>query len=254
MDAGWIVGIGIYLLIGAVILAPFLFYFLSVVSRKHYRCPQCGERIRAHVLRFGKVYVCRSCALLYTGVVVGGLACGLWHEPLQQLGTWPVLPPVGLLLVMSFPLCYQYWPRPVRDVLRLAAGVTLAWCGFLLVSGRLAWGLHLVGLLAAVAVGFATLRRRARGHACAGCPELQQRGICSGYTRQAELIRQYEQAATQRILAAGVTPFLPADNPDVFPKCPRRAVVSRSAQTGQPVGESTSCGRGDRSGGLVVQR
>jgi len=46
----WLGGLLIYMLIGPLILLPILFYVFSVLSRKSYRCPQCGERITTEYL------------------------------------------------------------------------------------------------------------------------------------------------------------------------------------------------------------
>jgi ribosomal protein S27AE len=35
-----------FLILGGLLLLGLVFYFFSVVSRKSYRCPQCGESIK----------------------------------------------------------------------------------------------------------------------------------------------------------------------------------------------------------------
>jgi len=82
-------------------------------------------------------------------------------------------------------------------------GVTIALCGYLLLSGQMLVGLVGALTLAIFWKAYMTLRRPRRLNACAGCPELHTDRICSGFAMQAERVRCYEIAATARIIASG---------------------------------------------------
>lgn len=42
----------------AIIVLAIFFYFLSVRSRKSYRCPQCGEKIRVEHMKASRCGMC----------------------------------------------------------------------------------------------------------------------------------------------------------------------------------------------------
>lgn len=112
----------------------------------------------------------------------------------------------AVTLAFSWPAWYKRWPRVLRDVLRLMMGLTIAMCGYLLLSGQPVTGLVGAAVLAAFWKGYMVRRRSRRLEACAGCAELHAGGICTGFTLHAERIRQYEWAATERVIAAGYLP------------------------------------------------
>ena len=41
-----------------IILLAILFYYLSIQSRKHYRCPQCGEKVRVEHMDASRCGMC----------------------------------------------------------------------------------------------------------------------------------------------------------------------------------------------------
>lgn len=173
--------------------------------------PLC-ERFHRDVLRIGGVHLCRSCTMAYLGLAGGAVLCALSWQSLDQIGAALFITLATLTIFLSLPTWYRRWPRPMRDILRLAMGVTIALCAYLLLSGQL-----LVGLLGALTLAtfwkaYLVLRRSSRLNACSGCPELRDNAICSGFALQAERARCYEVAATERIVGSGYRPpALPAD-------------------------------------------
>lgn len=47
-----------FLVIGIIIVFAILFYFLSVQSRKDYKCPQCGEKVRVEHMKASRCGMC----------------------------------------------------------------------------------------------------------------------------------------------------------------------------------------------------
>jgi hypothetical protein len=145
--------------------------------------------------------------MAYLGLASGVVLCALLWQPLRQIGAVLFLTLATLTILLSLPAWYRRWPRPLRDMLRFAMGVTIALCAHLLLSGQL-----LVGLVGALALttfwkAYMVLRRSRRLVACAGCPELHANVICTGFTLQAERVRRYEIAATERIIGFGNLPL-----------------------------------------------
>lgn len=156
--------------------------------------PLC-ERHRIETWRIGRLHLCRGCASMGLGLLLGTSA--VW-----MLGTdWtgPLLLALGLpLLLGSWPRWYPRWPRPLRDLLRLALGVCI--------PALTAWtALHpLLALLVVpiVLLGLARFRRAriaVNARRCEGCPELGQ-GVCSGYALQVQAQRRLALELEARLL------------------------------------------------------
>jgi hypothetical protein len=152
------------------------------------------------VWRVGRLWLCRSCSLLY-GAAALTAGSAILLRPTASLVTWLfglVAVPVVLL---SFPPLYRALARRARDLLRAATGFLLGLA--------LAWvfvGVWWAGVLILAAFFvllrlYLPFRRRQRHALCAGCPELGRAGVCSGYRRQAVRIRRYEDEATAALEA-----------------------------------------------------
>ena len=161
--------------------------------------PLC-ERFREDVLRVGKVHLCRSCSFAYLGL---GTALAFVVANRLWLGDWIVPLFLGIAtttVAASFPWWYKRWSRRVRDVLRAGIGWSVVLCGTLFFYGHIALGLASgAGMFAAWKCYYA-YRDKRKLHACDGCHELGQQSVCSGYARQAECARAYEEAASELVM------------------------------------------------------
>jgi len=171
--------------------------------------PLC-DRFRHDVLRVGHIAVCRSCTMAYTGLIAGGLLCWWLHPAAATWAPWWLLAAGGLTVAMSHPRWYGRWPRTVRDLLRFSMGSLIALSGYLLLAQQIAVGLAAAVVLAWFWRSYYRKRGGRKAAACGGCPELEQGRICPGYERQAVLIRQYEEKATELVYQAQ-TANAPAD-------------------------------------------
>ena len=101
---------------------------------------------------------------------------------------------------------YGRLPRAARDVARASIGLTLAFAVGAVAGGELA-----LAALEALALGvgyvvMARQRRSAKASACDGCPELSRGSVCSGYRRQSDAVRRWEEELTAAVLERGWTP------------------------------------------------
>jgi hypothetical protein len=166
--------------------------------------PLCS-RFRSGVIRVGDIHLCRSCVCVYFGILLFVVLLALLRPSVAAAGIG--LGGVGIpTLVLSGPWCYKNLPRVLRDVLRLAMGVMIALCGYLLLCRELVVALPATAVLFAFWRTYFTARRRRRLHACDDCPELSDKSVCSGCQLQADGVRRYEETATQLYLASGQTP------------------------------------------------
>lgn len=102
-------------------------------------------------------------------------------------------PPV---IALSWPPRYQRLPRALRDLLRLGAGCVLVLAAWATLRHPLyVW--PLLPILFGTWRWFVRARARVQARACDGCPELGQRGVCSGYALQASCLRALEAQIEQ---------------------------------------------------------
>ena len=160
-------------------------------------------------LKFKSWYVCRSCFLVYFGIVTGIATTSLASHLLEQYEiALPIL--IGLVAALSYPPLYKKHPRWLRDTLRTALGVSIAGAFTFLIFQSFIIGLVSCALLTLLWVTFGKLRQKTKRFKCETCPEMNVPGICSGYKKQAIAIKDYEQALEKLIKASPNTGEVPA--------------------------------------------
>jgi len=168
--------------------------------------PLC-HRFQSDTFRLGRFHLCRSCTLLYAGLVAA-LAVGVGVD---STGWWPLVAVGSLLvplIVLSEPRLYSRFPRPVKDVLRMVAGAFLGLLLGLLITPWWWVVLAAAGPLYLLRRGFTRTRQQVKAHDCDGCPELGYPGVCSGYARQAEAIRGYSNVIEEELNRPAVASLL----------------------------------------------
>ncbi len=164
--------------------------------------PLCA-RFQEDVVRIGRAYICRSCLLVYTGLVMGIVLLLAVGAPLSYPIVCGGATLVVATVVLSAPMWYKKWPRRMRDILRFASGLSISFCLSLLFTGHVAIGIIGTALMLAFWKLYFHLRGGRKRQACDGCQQLEIGQICAGFAYQAEHIRRYEQAATEYLLAEG---------------------------------------------------
>lgn len=154
--------------------------------------PLCS-RFKDNVLKIGKVFLCRSCVFLYTGIISGGPGILLFRDWFTQ--NFFILFVLLLLPVfLSYPRVYNKMPRFARDILRFGSGIFMA----LLLLSWLPMGIPFFIIALSIFTGlyfvYRHLRKKDFHRLCEGCNEHGQGKICSGFTYKAQLIRNFEKA------------------------------------------------------------
>ena len=173
--------------------------------------PLC-ERLGSGVLRIGPhadpwIYLCRSCLIVYSSAIVGGLVLFLGSVgPDAAAALFTALSLVALPL--SFPAIYERLPRSVKDIARLSLGLAVATAPFAFL-GRPFWAAAIVGVNLIAWRVFGKIRKTKKDQGCEGCPELRPNYICSGFEVQALGARGFEKQATVLFLASGRAPIPP---------------------------------------------
>jgi len=166
--------------------------------------PLCG-RFAGDVVRLGGVHLCRSCLFAWSGVVLGALLCVVFRRALGERAATILLTALPPTLLFSLPAIYKHLPRTARDLLRAAGGLLLSLSACALFVSPL-FGAAGLALLFIFWFAYFRVRRARKLRECDGCPELAAGGICSGFRRQAERIRRYEEEATGFLIATGRLP------------------------------------------------
>jgi len=169
--------------------------------------PLC-DRFHADVVRLGGLHICRSCLGAWAGLILGGATLAWMDLSATTLG-WMLATALPLAVAGSFPPLHARRGRPARDLLRVLGGCTVALTAVAALQGQVVLALTAAVLL--TGFGIAWRRRRAplRADRCAGCPELEQQGVCSGFARQADVARAHERSMEADLLRGGFAPDLP---------------------------------------------
>ncbi|MCB1218649.1 hypothetical protein KDL44_14795 [bacterium] len=167
--------------------------------------PLC-PRYRADLLRVRGIWLCRSCCLLWLGIVSGNL---IWLLPLPQPsvsyagGYMAVLATVAIL---SFPAIYRPLPRLLRDLLRFSAGLLIAATPFVAIRLSLATGIIGAVLILLFRQYYLRSALRRRQRVCTDCPAGVEQPVCDGFSQQVEGLRRYEEEATEFLYTRGYVP------------------------------------------------
>lgn len=148
-------------------------------------------------LKVGSLHLCRSCAALWSGLLVTALLAAA----LAVEGLPPGLLPALLLLLLapvffySHPLVYAGLSRRARDGIRFGAGALLGLILVAFLSGALLLGTLALALVLGARQLYQKVRRARAVDPCRGCSELGSSRVCTGYEPQARCFRAYEEAA-----------------------------------------------------------
>lgn len=164
--------------------------------------PLC-ERFQQDTFQVKSIRICRSCCLLYAGILSSAL---LGYFKLYEIPPGVLFVVTSAVLLLSVPHIYRFYPRPVRDILRFLLGAALASTLLFFFSKALFVGV--IGTFLLLVIRAVLQRQRAilKSKACQGCEELSLQGICSGFVLQAERIRRYETKATEYVMSTQYTP------------------------------------------------
>ena len=159
--------------------------------------PLC-TRFEHDVLRWGLLHLCRSCTALGFGLAAAALVWTLAPIPSYAMHVGLVLGAAAILVPLGRPRIHARLARPVRDASRGATGALIVSVLAFVPTGRPLAAVALGLPLAGAAWWLARRRNDARASRCDGCDELG-RGVCSGYARQAERLRAWEEQAAARL-------------------------------------------------------
>jgi hypothetical protein len=102
-----------------------------------------------------------------------------------------------LVILLSYPKIYNKLPRIIKDSIRMISGNII---GQSVIIGFNGYYLYSITIFAALFIfkEFFNISRKTNAiNACNSCSELINGHICSGYQKQAEKIRVFEEAFCQ---------------------------------------------------------
>ena len=166
--------------------------------------PLCSH-FRGGVFRIGRVHLCRSCVCAYCGFFLCAAGC-LFFDAVRESTAILLLCLMAPTIGFSTPQLYRRYPRLVRDLLRFSMGCCIALCICAMLRGNILVSATCASIFLLFWKRYFGIRRKRKAEACNRCPELEQKGICSGCRLQADAVRAYETEATNLLLASGICP------------------------------------------------
>ncbi len=182
--------------------------------------PLC-EKYREDVIAIQGISLCRSCLFVYLGITAGVLfyliaACFykaysagnlVGMERYFTAFLYPLLAALScLVMLFSSPYFYKKMPRKIRDLLRFFLGFLIPSFLSLLLFGKILFPLLFLLIFFLCFRVYSRKRVKRKLRICFDCTEYSEEHICSGYILQSELIREYEEEATEYLLRCGYLP------------------------------------------------
>lgn len=167
--------------------------------------PLCNH-FKEDIISTGAIYLCRSCVSTYLGIVAGVFFVLFSTVSSENISIFLVV----LLLItlpLSHPLIYKKNPRPLRDILRFNLGIIISF-SLLLLCYYQNFTLPLTVISISLLFGKFYYHKRSirKLKICEECSEFQTDSICSGYKMQANIIREYEDKATDFLYKSSYIP------------------------------------------------
>ena len=158
--------------------------------------PLCNH-FKKDIILLGNMYLCRSCVFTYFGIFVG-----TGFTIFSKISSYNIsIFLVALLLIilpLSHPVIYKKTPRLLKDMLRLNLGIMISFSILLLLYyQKITLPLVIIGISIPFCKAYYQKRSTRKIKFCEECSEYQTESICSGYYMQANLIREYEDKATE---------------------------------------------------------
>lgn len=167
--------------------------------------PMCGL-YRDDVVRFKKIYLCRSCLFVYLGIGFGILYPILFPAIYTEYGLVSIAALSVFTLPFSYPSVYKRLSRRFRDLLRFSLGCITVQIVYLFFKGFILPALTVLIFCYILWKIYFTKRAKRKLQLCHDCEEFSYETVCSGYTLQTKLLREYEEEATEYILKTGYIP------------------------------------------------
>lgn len=167
--------------------------------------PLCAA-YKDDVLRIGAIRLCRSCFLAYFGMLSNLLALILFPGLYADYGHILLAALLSVALPLSYPALYTRLPRRFRDICRFSLGLLIVQTIWGLLNGHAM--LALVAIVLSCALWRVYFRKRStrKIRRCLTCDEYSGDRVCSGFATQVNLLREYEEEATEYILGTGYVP------------------------------------------------
>lgn len=160
--------------------------------------PLCSK-FHSHTLQLGSFRICRSCLLLWSGIVTTALIAAM---DLMMFSQYQMIIPfiLGVVMLGSHPQLYKRIHRFGKDGLRFLLGLLISYTLLQFLVGEYVIGIVFAGLLWSSKFIYSRIRMAERDGVCETCPEYQSTKICSGYKYKSQRMRLYERGLSKTII------------------------------------------------------
>ena len=154
--------------------------------------PLCDKFRNDTILLLNKIYICRSCLFLYSGLFLTlSFAFNPFIFDIIAKNVILILCFVLSVLLITNPKLYKKYSRLKRDIIRFLNGVIIGLTLMILIQVNFITGIFLLATL------FVTKKiynkYRSFTDICAGCSELNTCKTCTGYKKQVEALLILEE-------------------------------------------------------------
>lgn len=167
--------------------------------------PLCN-RFKKGVIKINNVYICRSCTAAYSGLFLSLIILKLISGIRVEFISIFYIILFSLTVSFSSPPLYKKLPRIICDFLRFFMGTLITLSGYLIWKKDFLTGVTGIALLFIFWVFYFTQRKKRKSRVCNNCNEYGKDRVCTGFNKQAQYIRSYEEEATDYLLKTGYIP------------------------------------------------
>ncbi len=161
--------------------------------------PLC-QRYRNQVWHLGPLIVCQGCSLVLLGILSGLISSFYWLIPALAIKGFVL--GLSFLIIMMPVLLVEFlrisW-RPIKRLIRFLTGFGIGFNIALILGFHSFWlTIQAIVFLIGGYFLFKMVRHsRKKPDLCQTCPELSEKGVCSGYQTIVEAEREYGKIASE---------------------------------------------------------
>lgn len=166
----------------------FKYYHPFAFSHK----PLCEKFEQDTIHLLNKIYVCRSCFLLYSSLFLT-LSLAFYNHFINiiEQNIISVICFIFTVLLLTNPNLYKKYFRFQRDIMRSSNGIIIALTLIILAKVNFVIGIFLFTTLFLIKKLYN--KTRSTKDICAGCAELSSEKTCAGYKKQVEALLILEE-------------------------------------------------------------
>lgn len=170
-------------------------FFLPIIFAHK---PLC-DRMHEDTIQIKNIYLCRSCCVLYSAVIMCSLGFSIFPQFLLSNLLF-ILTVSAASLLLSYPALYKQFPRWLRDILRFLLGAGITSTIWFLIYQKWQVGLLMASLYLGSKIFYMFVRTQKHQAICEQCPEFRTQAVCSGFQLKKKRMQLYERFLVKSLI------------------------------------------------------